>query len=138
MSHQEQQQQETSAQDASSVIYTGLLPNGDFYLGTEPPAGGFATDAGKAVMEECPVSAVEQQPPVEQQIDLSMLPQNIEQCFGHPMWDLLKTCVVCGKREMRGAGVMDVAKIFLLKAKTHFVVKSVKETGWIADFKKLK
>jgi hypothetical protein len=35
---------------------------------------------------------------------------------------------------------MDVAKIFLLflTAKTHFVVKGVKETGWIADFKKLK
>jgi hypothetical protein len=86
-------QQETNAQESSSVIY----------IGTEPHVGGVATDAGDAVMNEFSILAVEQQPPVEQQIDLLMLPQNIAQCFGHPMWDLSKTCVVCGKREMRGA-----------------------------------
>jgi hypothetical protein len=95
---------ETNAQDvSSSVIYTELLPNCDLCIGTEPPVAGFATDAGDVVMNEFSVLAVEQQPPVEQQIDLSMLPQNIEQCFGHPMWDWSKTCVACGKREMNGA-----------------------------------
>ena len=96
MSYQEQK--ETTMLNASSDIYIGDLPDGDFYVGTEPPTGGFATDAGEAVMEEFQVLAVEEQP-VEQQNPLSMLPQNKRECFGHLMWDLSKTCVVCGKRE---------------------------------------
>lgn len=101
MSYQEQQ--ETTMQNASSDIYIGFRPNGDFYVGNEPPAGGFATDAGKAVMEKCPVSAVEEQPVVEQQNPLSMLPQNKRECYFHPMWNLSKTCVVCHASECGGA-----------------------------------
>jgi len=101
MSYREQE--ETMAQNASSVIYTGFLPNGDYYVGTEPPAGGFATDAGKAVMEEFQVLAMEEQPVVEQQNPLSMLPPSKSECVGHQIWDLSKTCVVCGKRELAGA-----------------------------------
>lgn len=113
MSHQEQQ--EITMQNASSVIYTGVLPDGNFYVGTEPPTGGFATDAGEAVMEELPVLAVEEESSVggfatdaeeagmeEQPNPLSMLPQNKSECFGHPMWDLSKTCVACGKSEFGG------------------------------------
>jgi hypothetical protein len=93
-------QQETSAQEASSsVIYTGLLPNGDLYVGNVLPPGGFAAN----VEEECPVSDVEQQPPVEQQIDLSMLPQNWNECFRNPMWLLSNKCVVCENPESGGA-----------------------------------
>jgi len=40
MYRQQQQEQETSG------IYMGELPNGSFYIGTELPDGGFATDAG--------------------------------------------------------------------------------------------
>jgi hypothetical protein len=52
--------------------------------------------------EEFWVLAVEEKPPVEPQIDLSMLPQNINECFDHPVWDFSKKCVVCYVREMRG------------------------------------
>jgi hypothetical protein len=46
-----QEQEETTAQNANDDgIYTGVLPDCDFYVGTEAPAGGFATDAGEAVM----------------------------------------------------------------------------------------
>jgi len=113
MSHQEQE--ETTMPNASSVIYTVVLPDGDVYVGTEPPAGGFATDAGEAVMEELPVLAVEEEPSVggfatdagetvmeEQPNPLSRLPQNIRECFGHPMWDLSKKCVACGNSEWDG------------------------------------
>jgi hypothetical protein len=93
MYHQEKQ--ETTMQNASSVIYTGVLPDRGFYVGTEPSAGGFATDAGEAVMEEQHV--------VEQPNPLSMLPQNKSECFGHSMWDLSKTCVACGEPEFGGA-----------------------------------
>ncbi len=111
-----QKQQETTMQNASSVIYTGGLSDGNFYVGTEPPAGGFATDAGKPVIEEFPVLAVEEESSVggfatdaeeagmeEQPNPLSALPQNKIECVGHPMWDWSKTCVACGKREYGGA-----------------------------------
>jgi len=39
-------QQGENIQKKTSVIHTGLLPSGDFYIETEPPVGGFATDAG--------------------------------------------------------------------------------------------
>ena len=92
--------QETSAQEASSsVIYPGLLPNGNLYVGNVLPPGGFASN----VEEECPVSDVEQQPPVEQKIDLSMLPQNWNECFRNPIWLLSKKCVVCEDPESGGA-----------------------------------
>jgi hypothetical protein len=97
------QEQETTMEDVLSSNYIGKLPNGDFYVGTELPTGGFATDTGKAVMEECPVSAVEEQPVVEQQNPLSMLPQNKRECYFHPMWDLSKQCVVCRESECGGA-----------------------------------
>ncbi len=103
MSFQNQEQQETTMQNASSVIYTGVLPDRDFYVGTEPPAGGFATDAGEAVMEEFPVLAVEEQPVVEQPNPLSRLPQNERECYFHPMWDLSRKCVVCHASECGGA-----------------------------------
>jgi hypothetical protein len=107
------QNQETTMRNASSDIYMGVLPDGNFYIGTEPPASGFATDA-EAGMEEFPVLAVEKESPVggfatdaetameEQPNPLSMLPQNNSECFDHPMWNLSKTCVVCGKREYGG------------------------------------
>ena len=114
MFHQEQK--ETTMPNASSVIYTRVLPNGDVYVGTEPPAGGFATDAGKAVTEEFQVLAVKEEPSVggfatdaeeagmeEQPNPLSMLPQNERECYFHPMWDLSKQCVVCHTRECGGA-----------------------------------
>lgn len=114
MSYQEQQ--ETTMQNASSVIYTGGLPDGNFYVGTEPPAGGFATDAGKPVIEEFPVLAVEEERSVggfatdteeagmeEQQNPLSVLPQNERECDFHPIWDFSKQCVVCRTRECGGA-----------------------------------
>lgn len=114
MSHQEQK--EKTMQNASSVIHTGFLPDGDFYVGTEPPAGGFATDAGKDVTEEFQVLAVEEERSVggfatdteeagmkEQQNPLSVLPQNIDECVGHPMWILSKVCVVCRASEDGGA-----------------------------------
>ena len=114
MSHQEQQK--TTMQNASSVIYTGVLPDGNFYVGTEPPAGGFATDAGKAVTEEFQVLAVEEEPSVggfatdaeeagmeEHPNPLSMLPQNKRECYFHSMWDLSKKCVVCHASECGGA-----------------------------------
>ena len=113
MSHQEQE--EKTMQNASSVIHTGFLPHGDFYVGTEPPAGGFATDAGKAVTEEFQVLAVEEERSVggfatdaeeagieEQPNPLSMLPQNERECYFHPMWDFSKQCVVCRTRECGG------------------------------------
>ncbi len=109
------QNQETTMQNASSDIYMGVLPDGNFYIGTEPPAGGFATDAGKADTEK-QVLAVEKESPVggfatdaeeagmeEQPNPLSMLPQDKRECFDHPMWDLSKTCVACGERELAGA-----------------------------------
>ena len=47
------EQEETTAQNANDDgIYTGFLQNGDFYIGTEPPAGGFATDSGEAGNEK--------------------------------------------------------------------------------------
>jgi hypothetical protein len=97
MSHL-QEQEETTMPNASSVIYTGILPTGDFYVGNELPAGGFASN----VEEECSVSAVEKQPVVEQQIDLSILPQNRYECFQHPIWSLSKKCVLCKKPEFYG------------------------------------
>jgi hypothetical protein len=108
------QEQEKPIEDVSSSIYIGKLPNGDLYFGTEPPAGGFATDAGEAGMEEFPVLAVEKESPVggfatdaetgmeEQQNPLSMLPQDNRECFDHPMWNLSKKCVVCGEPEFAG------------------------------------
>jgi len=49
MSLQEEHQKEKTVQNTNDDrIYTGFLPNGDFYVGTELPAGGFATDAGEA------------------------------------------------------------------------------------------
>ena len=69
---------ETNAQESSSVIYENTLQDNTFSVETE------LNVSGEAVMEECLVSAVEQQQPVEQQIDLSMLPQNIAECFDHP------------------------------------------------------
>ena len=33
--------------DISSIIYTGILPNGDLYIGTEVPECGFATESGE-------------------------------------------------------------------------------------------
>jgi hypothetical protein len=93
MSHQEQK---TTMKDVSS-IYIGELPNGDFYVGTELPTGGFATDTGVAV---------------EQQNPLSNLPQNITECFGHRMWDLSKTCVACGKHETHGVIVCNPRLFF--------------------------
>lgn len=114
MSHQEQE--ETTMPNASSVIYTGVLPDGNFYVGTEPPAGGFATDAGEAVTEEFQVLAVEEEPSVggfatdaeeagmeEQPNPLSMLPQSLLECHGHPIWKSSKKCVACGAREYGGA-----------------------------------
>ena len=114
MSYQEQQ--ETTKENASSVIHTGVLPDGNFYVGTEPPTGGFATDAGKAVTEEFQVLAVEEERTVgsfatdaeeagmEEQLNpLSMLPQNLFECPRHRMWGLSKTCCVCGAREYGGA-----------------------------------
>lgn len=92
-----QQTIETNAQESSNVIHENPLQDNTFFIETVPHLD------RDAIMEESLRSAVEEQPPVEQQIDLSMLPQNIEQCFGHPMWDLSKTCVVCGKRETYGA-----------------------------------
>ena len=112
----QKEQEETTMPNESSVIHTGFLPDGDFYVGTEPPAGGFATDAGKAVTEEFQVLAVEVEPSVggfatdveeagmkEQPNTLSMLPQNKRECYFHPMWDLSKQCVVCREREYGGA-----------------------------------
>jgi hypothetical protein len=102
MSHQEQK--ETTMPNASSdICCIGILPNGDLYVGTELPAGGFASNAGEAVMEEFPVLAVEEQPVVEQQNPLSMLPQNKRECYFHPMWDLSRKCVVCHASECGGA-----------------------------------
>jgi len=50
--HQKQEhQKETTAQNTNDDgIYTGFLPNGDFYVGTEEPVCGFATHSGEAVM----------------------------------------------------------------------------------------
>lgn len=89
------QEQETTMKDA---IYIGKLPNGDLYVGTEPPVGGFATDAGEVIMEDQFQGLAVEEP----QNPLSGLPQNKSQCFGHPMWDLSKTCVACGKPEFGG------------------------------------
>jgi len=99
MSHQE----ETTMLNASSVIYTTVLPDGNFCVGTELPACGFATDAGKAVIEEFQVLAVKEEQPVEQPNPLSMLPQTKRDCYFHPMWDLSKQCVVCHEHELAGA-----------------------------------
>lgn len=100
---QKKEEEETTMQHASSVIYTRVLPERDFYVGTEPPAGGFATDAGEAVMEKFPGLAVEEQHVVEQQNPLSRLPQNKRECYFNPMWELSKKCVVCKKPEFGGA-----------------------------------
>lgn len=89
------QEEETTMEDA---IYIGKLPNGDLYVGTEPPVGGFATDAGEGIMEDQFQGLAVEEP----QNPLSGLPQNINECFDHPMWDLSKKCVVCCVREMRG------------------------------------
>lgn len=97
-SHQEQTN--TGSPDGT---YVGLLPNGNFYVGTEPPVGGFATYCD-AVMEELPVGGFAGEASMEEQPNpLSALPQNKIECFGHPMWDLSKTCVACGKCEYGGA-----------------------------------
>jgi hypothetical protein len=97
-SHQEQTN--TGSPDGT---YIRILPNGDLYVGTEPPVGGFATD-GEAVMEELPVGGFAGEAGMEEQPNpLSALPQNKIECFGHPMWDLSKTCVACGEREYGGA-----------------------------------
>jgi ribosomal protein S27E len=45
-SQKKNEQKETTMQ-----IFTGFLPDGDFYVGTEPPAGGFATNAGEETCE---------------------------------------------------------------------------------------
>jgi len=114
MSHL-QEQEETTMPNASSVIYTGILPTGDFYVGNELPPGGFASNAGETVMEECSVSAVEELPlggfapdageavMEEQPNPLSMLPQNKRECYFHSMWDLSRKCVVCHASECGGA-----------------------------------
>ena len=47
-----EQEEKEEKQDESFAIYTGFLPNGEYYVGTEPPAGGFATDAGEAGNEK--------------------------------------------------------------------------------------
>jgi hypothetical protein len=75
--------QQTNTSNALSVIYTE----------TEPSTGGFATEAGEAVKQQL----------LEEKNPLSMLPQTMEECFCHSMWDLSKTCAACGKREMSGA-----------------------------------
>ena len=101
MSYQEQTNKQIVNDDRT---YVGVLPNGDFYVGTEPPVGGFATDAG-AIMEEPPLDGFAPDAEAgmeEQQNPLSMLPQNRSECFGHQMWDLSKTCAVCGKCELAG------------------------------------
>jgi hypothetical protein len=108
-----QEQEKTTAQNASSVIYIGDLPDGNFYVGTEPPADGFATDAGETVMEEFQELAVEEQPVIEQQNPLSMLPQNKRGCYLHPMWNLSKKCVACGEPEFGGA-VTSNERLFML------------------------
>lgn len=116
--------EKTNAQDAqvvSSVIYTGIGLDGNFKVGTELPAGGFATSVkecldfagaehqlqigglatgGGAVVEDmtkCLDSVV------EPKYDLSMLPQNKRECYSHLMWDLSKKCVVCYNSEYGGA-----------------------------------
>lgn len=100
--HQEQTKEKSATDDE---IYVGELPTGELYVGTEQPVGGFAT-ADDANMEEQPHNgfAHEAGAGIEQQQNpLTMLPQNISDCFGHSMWDLSKTCVVCLEREYGGA-----------------------------------
>jgi len=102
-SHQEQINGKSATDDG---IYVGELPNGDLYVGTEPPVGGFATDDIYANMEEQPCNGFAHEAEdgmKEQPNPLSGLPQNIRECFGHSMWDLSKKCVVCRKREYGGA-----------------------------------
>jgi hypothetical protein len=104
MSDENQQQ---SAQCASSVIYTEVLPDGNLYVGTEPPAG-----------KECLVSELTnlaqislvgdgdgdhaEEAAVELQNPLSILPQNLHDCIGHEVWMLSKKCVVCKNPESGG------------------------------------
>jgi len=101
-----QQTNETNAQESSSVIYENPLQDNTFSVETELNVG------EESVMEECPVSAMEQQPLVELQNPWPNLPQTLDDCFHHPMWNWSKTCVACGKREMCGAIVCN-PRLFL-------------------------
>lgn len=132
--HQEQTKEKSATHDG---IFIGKLPNGDLYVGTELPVGGFATDDDTNMEEQpCHGFAHEAGADIEQQQNpLSMLPQNIQECLGHPIWDLSKTCVVCHEREYRGEVTSNLS--LFRKFNCNFIRACLKHHAMVsAHFKK--